>query len=390
MPVVIRPDPAIVGKSEDRPASGRDFFDRLFNEDNSRTILQTSVTDTDVGTVVPFKSGFVRTVLRAWQQHLHLELRPDDVWLAVLVQFSFFVNGHAEALRHHFVAHEGKRRLTVAMAFLTDRLVALARQQMVDPDLCDWMLPTFSTTLPHDRLTAAAVFLGTMQQYFGYGLCIDCGFPSVTLRGERGDWAELAKRVARLAEFDDAGAAGDVTEWSRALGVAVGMMVESFDRPADDDVGEFWMRACHSAGSEMSGGVTTLSGWLTTFCWWRADGSRQKAYDDAELASMWQEDWRRLRLRGVNFPVIDQDEVPVGITRVPVTFYGDKDAEGKDTQTILLAGSTGMKIIDGEATRVSPFSSWWLLGEPEGSTSQSITTSCEGPEKESTFGRTCA
>ncbi|KAF6844544.1 hypothetical protein CMUS01_01022 [Colletotrichum musicola] len=331
MPVVIRPDPTNVGKNEDRAASGRGFFDRLFNEDNRRTILQTSVKDADVGTVVPFKYGFVRTVLRAWQQHLHLELRPDDVWLAVLVQFSFFVNGRAEALRHHFVAHEGKRRLTVDMAFakieevdmafLTDRLVALARQQMVNPDLCDWMLPTFSTTLPHDRLTVAAVFLGTMQQYFGYGLCIDCGFPSVTLQGERGDWAELAKRVARLAE------------------------------PADDDVGEFWMRACHSAGSEMSGGVTTLSGWLTTFCWWRADGKRQKTYDDAELASMWQEDWRRLRLRGVDFPVIDQDEVPVGITRVPITFYGDKVAEGKDTETVLLAGSTGMKIIDAEATR---------------------------------------
>lgn len=152
-----------------------------------------------------------------------------------------------------------------------------------------------------------------MQQYFGYGVCIECGFPSITLQGERGDWAELAKRVARLAEFDDAGAAGDMTEWSRALGVAVGMMVESFDRPADDNVREFWMRARHSAGSKMSGGVTTLSGWLTAFCWWRADGIRQKAYDDAELASMWQEDWRRLRLRGVDFPVIDQDEVPVGI-----------------------------------------------------------------------------
>ncbi|TKW56788.1 hypothetical protein CTA1_6889 [Colletotrichum tanaceti] len=104
-------------------------------------------------------------------------------------------------------------------------------------------------------------------------------------------------------------------------------MVDSFDRPADDEVRDSWMHACHSAGATMSGGVVTLSVWLTAFCWWRADGSRQKAYDDAELASLWHEDWRRLRLSEVGFPVIDQDDVSVGISRVTVTFYRDGEVE---------------------------------------------------------------
>jgi hypothetical protein len=43
-------------------------------------------------------------------------LRPDDVWLAVTTQFSFYVGGHAEALRKQFVAHEGKVELVLENA----------------------------------------------------------------------------------------------------------------------------------------------------------------------------------------------------------------------------------------------------------------------------------
>ncbi|KAH0431037.1 hypothetical protein CcaCcLH18_07342 [Colletotrichum camelliae] len=151
----------------------------------------------DDGTIVACQNGFVYSVLRAWKQHLHLELRPDDVWLAVLVQFRFFINGpgRAEALRNHFLSHEGQRALVVEvgpgqavnsfdMAAITEHFVVLLRKHLVDPNLADWMLPTFSTTLPRDRSTAAAVSLGTMKQYFDYNVRITCGFPSITLVGE--------------------------------------------------------------------------------------------------------------------------------------------------------------------------------------------------------------
>ncbi|GKT47891.1 uncharacterized protein ColSpa_08072 [Colletotrichum spaethianum] len=61
-------------------------------------------------------------------------------------------------------------------------------------------------------------------------------------------------------------------------------MVASFDRPDDVDARGFWARACHSASGNMSGRVVHLSGWLTAFFWWRADGATQKAYSDKELA----------------------------------------------------------------------------------------------------------
>ncbi|KAH9230888.1 hypothetical protein K456DRAFT_1773562 [Colletotrichum gloeosporioides 23] len=359
MPTVIRPHPEV----------------RISAEDQSRESVKTSVSDAD-GTIVACENGFVYSVLRAWQQHLHLELRPDGVWLAVLVQLGFFINGpgRAEALRHHFVAREGQRTLVVEvgpgqtvnsfdMAAITEHFVFLLRRYLVDPNLADWLLPTFSTTLPRDRSTVAAVFLGTMKQYLNYNVSVTCGFPSITLLGEASDWVELARCVARLADFNTDTLDRDgssISEWSRCLVIVVEWLIASFDRPDDVDVRDFWTHACHSGGAGMSGGVVHLSGWLTVFCWWRADGTRQKAYSDEELAReySWHErDWERLYLSGVGFPVIDQGEIPTGLTTVPITFeLGEKGLEKDEMmEMILLAGSGGMKVLDSEGARVAPF-----------------------------------
>ncbi|KAK7926787.1 hypothetical protein PG985_003785 [Apiospora marii] len=303
MPVIIRPKPGPAGTSRHSPAAdGWTLLNKTSNRDSHREMLSTSVSEADHGAVIPYQSGFIETILRAWKQDMHLELRPDDVWLAVLTQLSFFVNGpgRAEALRHHFVAHKGQQRLVVEygdtkairdidVSFLTERFVGLARDRLVDPGLADWLLPVFTTTLPHDRTVSAAVFLGTIRQYFRYDAMMDCGFPSVTLHGERSDWVALTAGVARLADFAaclDNEDADSLRQWSRCLGVAIGRMVDSFDRPDDADVRDFWMRACHTAGEEGSGDTVILSGWLTAFAWWRADGTRQRSFTEARVTEM--------------------------------------------------------------------------------------------------------
>jgi hypothetical protein len=48
-------------------------------------------------------------------------------------------------------------------------------------------MPTFSTTTVNDRTTAAILMMGSMQKYFSYTCCIECGIPSVTLLDERKD-----------------------------------------------------------------------------------------------------------------------------------------------------------------------------------------------------------
>ncbi|KAF5230216.1 hypothetical protein FANTH_13946 [Fusarium anthophilum] len=63
--------------------------------------------------ISPSENGFVWSAYHAYSQHTHLAIRPEDVWFSILTQISFFINANAGKLRSFFVAHEGKKELTV-------------------------------------------------------------------------------------------------------------------------------------------------------------------------------------------------------------------------------------------------------------------------------------
>ncbi|KAJ7153962.1 hypothetical protein C8R43DRAFT_1126629 [Mycena crocata] len=81
------------------------------------------------------------TIISAYNQHYALVLRPDDVWVAILTQFNFHVNANAEILPANFVAHDGKKQLTLRTAAFDDfgrlarEIVDLIEKNIVDPSL---------------------------------------------------------------------------------------------------------------------------------------------------------------------------------------------------------------------------------------------------------------
>ena len=101
--------------------SAYDEFSRI------ERIIQSSLTEEDLASypVEPSYNGFSDTVLRAYNQHHHLVLRPDDVWQAIILQFNFYVNAHAEDLRHLFVPHKGKKHLTVIVKVYSPPMIGL-------------------------------------------------------------------------------------------------------------------------------------------------------------------------------------------------------------------------------------------------------------------------
>ena len=132
MPVTVKPSSELVGRNSDKAVhSAEELLKktseawsvpyRRFNrrtskseEPENRPIIQSSFGDLDHATaVIPYGNGMVNGIIRAFQQDLHLVLRPDDVWLSILTQFSMFVNANAEQLRAHFVDHEGKKKLII-------------------------------------------------------------------------------------------------------------------------------------------------------------------------------------------------------------------------------------------------------------------------------------
>ncbi|KAF7557745.1 hypothetical protein G7Z17_g369 [Cylindrodendrum hubeiense] len=353
MPAVIKPQPSKVGRNQD-PAvrSPKELLANVSHHYSNLPVLHSSFADLESADaspdVVPYENGFVYTVLRAFQQDMHLELRPDDVWIAILSQLSFFVNSHSEELRD------------VDINMFIERLVNLVQAKLSNPAVADWMLPRFSTTTQTDATVAAMVFLGSLKQYFNYEMRIGCGFPSVTLLGTRDDWELLRQCISHLTDLGDF---QELRDWAAYLDCVLMYMIAGFDYPDAQEVKDFWMRAAHSAGQRASGGLISLSGWLTAFCLWQADGTLTRVYSDEELKQHLSTDnigeWARLELSGVSFPVIGRFSIPAAIVNFPVIVLDGFSEE----KTVVVAGLVGMEVGGTELSTAKPRPGWWLLHE---------------------------
>jgi hypothetical protein len=229
--------------------------------------------------VVPQRNGFVDTVVAAYCKHHALIIRPDDVWICIMTQFSLFVNGEdrAEKLRYLFVAHEGKKRLAIEMpgtsrydidfGLFACLMTGLIHENVIDPELREWCLPDFSTTTPNDVVVASVIMMASLKAYFEYFCDIECGLPRVTLLGERDDWAKIFERAGRLGRYGPEAAA-----WRDMLQPVLARFVKAFEPGYAESEGNlrFWQCVAdkHVGGS----GPSYLSGWITAFCAFDSQG----------------------------------------------------------------------------------------------------------------------
>lgn len=310
----------------------------------SRSLIQNSFSRRLFRTshVSASRHGFVWAVFHAYSGHHHLTLRPEDVWFSILTQLSFFVNAHAEELRSFFVSHEGQKELEVvdvgsleyadfgAMAL---RMTRLIEKNVVDEELRSWIMPDFSTTTESDQVVAAILMMGALQKYFSYKMSLLCGIPSVTLLGERGDWARMVTKLDKLRQLGD-----EPARFAQLLRPVLNHFVASFDRPEAPDVLAFWNKCAHkySGGS----GPTWLSGWITVFCFWDEDG--KLLVRETMHSSSSQEFESRETEFGLDDALsrrVDTDKVPSGYASVPVTV----DDNGDIFDAMMLAGSVGIQ-----------------------------------------------
>jgi Domain of unknown function (DUF4419) len=247
-------------------------------------IFMTSFADlTAASNVYPAGNGFVDTVVHAYNEHQHLYIRADDVWFAVLGQFSIYVNEHAaeyapllntsfldiapsatgylgprltpvSRFRDIFFSHEGDEPLEINAAKLDIRpngskmravdrrefyfkMTKLMTEKIKDPILRDWILPSFTTTTRDDLTVTAVLMMATFQKYFSYGSVMKCGLPSVTLLGQKSDWDKLKVKAGRLKTFGE-----EPTVWHKLLKPVLSRFVSPFDIPKAPETIDFWQK----------------------------------------------------------------------------------------------------------------------------------------------------
>ncbi|KAF4614650.1 hypothetical protein D9613_003406 [Agrocybe pediades] len=347
--------------------------------------------------IIPQSNGFVDTVLHAYNQHRVLVIRPDDVWLAILVQFGSFINANSETLRSQFVRHKGKKELTVKgdrrnvdYEELASKMTEKIEENVVDPTLRAWVLPDFSTTTVNDTTVCSIVMMATMKKYFTYKIQLLCGIPRVTLAGEKADWEKILVRLDKLKEYGLHAIA-----WYHLLHPIIVRFVRAFDAPDSEENLDFWQKVAHYSGG--GSGPRYLSGWITAFCVFDDEGKwlgnpikkdvkelpDARSLPIADFSATYTEitllpprirhfigdgaEQVYLKLDGVQYHFIDSQDVPSGYSEVDVLL----DDDGTEYKCMMVAGAVGMRVSSSEAggakDMVEPVAGWWMFTkQPEG------------------------
>lgn len=158
------------------------------------------------------RNGLVWSSFHAYSTHHHLTIRPEDVWFAIVTQISAYINANSEKMRDYFVSHDGQKKLevidcatlhTADFGKLSQQMALEIADNIKDPALREWVLPSFSTTTENDRIVGSVLLMGALQKYFSYGMTMLCGIPSVTLLGEVTDYEDILKRLDKLEEMGE-------------------------------------------------------------------------------------------------------------------------------------------------------------------------------------------
>lgn len=274
----------------------------------------------------------------AYDDHNHLYITPDSIWLTIMTQFATYLEKYAEALRSKFVDFEGQRTLTVYdngtlrtanYPSLIKAMVDQIGKHIKDQTVAKWAVPDFTTTTETDRTVGSLLLMSAMKKFFSYKMCLCCGLPVVTLMGTPDDWRQVRTRAARLLEFDTD--QKYMSLWHKVLdGVLEQFVVSAEGNP---NLG-WWNQISNVQGG--GSGPSYYSGWLTVFSIFGNNG----VWYGNPVPTAW--------------PVIDTDEMHSGIVTVNVTI----DDNGEKHETFFTAGVSGFMIL--HSTGIMPVSQWKL------------------------------
>ncbi|KJA17704.1 hypothetical protein HYPSUDRAFT_46029 [Hypholoma sublateritium FD-334 SS-4] len=305
------------------------------------------------------RNGFVQTVTMAYNDHHHLVIRPDDVWIAILSQFSIHVNKNQRELKDKFVSHNGQKKLVVTMSSNRDTadFGELARQMsgkiqenVLDPDLRKWMTPNFTTTTEDDTVVCSVMMMASMKSYFEYEMS-KCGIPRVTLEGERSDWVDLRSRIEKLETFGE-----EPRKWARLLRPIFDRFVSAFD--GDHDV-DFWNKV--SVHYSLGSGTRFLSGWITAFCVWDSEGQWQGEPSTEPIVRFGSTHFHpRREIDNVLYPSIDTQNIPMGFCQVDVKVNDDYGS----TECVMMSGHMATLVEGQHRDMVKPLPSWFIFVKP--------------------------
>ncbi|KAN0019394.1 hypothetical protein ACTFIU_002602 [Dictyostelium citrinum] len=299
--------------------------------------------------IIGSPNSFVYSAWDAYNNHHHLEIRPDNIWMAISTQFSFYINKFYKELGDRLVDFQNeKKELKVFTDYPIleapfEKLVMDMAEQIVnnikDPSIKDWIIADFSTTTPSDKIAYGAVLMSITKKYFYYSISSNCGLPKVTLNGSVDDWINLKERAIRLKEFNNK--EDHMNKWLGYLLPVLDNFIESSRGNPDKE----WWNKIVDYRSRSGGGI--LTGWLSVFCVFDDDGNFQDNSSTALCRDKSETIW----------PKVSENYIPYGYTSTPISLT---DFDGTKYNSTIYSGHLTQKI---DGTKISPLIDWLIVAD---------------------------
>lgn len=319
---------------------------RAFKREHcSKVLLETNFSATVEASQ---SNGFVHTAIRCYNEHHNLVIRPDDIWLAIMTQFSYYINRSVEEYRNKFVHFNNRQKLSVTIDgslrsasydhFVT-KILEKIDENLIDLTVKDWVLPNFSTTTKNDIVSSGVVFMATTKQYLQLQGDLKCGIPNITLEGTTADWESIAYRIEKLKDFT-------LIKWYEMLKTIVREFIAAKNNRPNI---KFWNRMCHRIGGGSGQGY--LSGWLSVFSVYDENGNWVTEANISDVCKSCGHD-----SEGEPWPFVDIAKIPAGIVNVEVEIV---DASGVQNYCMMFSGHLGYDVLDDHIT-MQPQIGWGM------------------------------
>jgi hypothetical protein len=257
-----------------------------------------------------------------------LVIRPQDVWLTILKQLSFYLRKHKDDgdVIASWDNLEGQTTEAWSMYYIRGLDIWARNQFNIRSKanwLADWVRPDF-TTVSNDpngmivnsseAMLANALMMASSSPSKEDFPAFPCrnGIPSITLEGTLDDWKNILTKVELLAKFGD-----QPRTYSRLLRPILSRFVQTFERPNDPAIRLFWNDIVTATPRQNLCQTTELiTGWINAFYMWDPAGNLAITAAVASSAEA-------VQLDGMTFPWRQGRDTPISNSHAPLCMADD-------------------------------------------------------------------
>lgn len=200
-------------------------------------------------------NGLLNTMMIAYNEHTPLTLRPDDLWITIVIVFMKYIDRNLPDGKQKLLEVDVEDLNFSSMDFWLDFTESLRLK--MGTDIADSIIPTFSTTTTTDRIITNIALMSGFKKMFLYQGTQCCGLSEITLEGTEEDWSNLITKTKQLFTFGDS----ILTNWSELLIPILEQFHNLYMGKVDED---FWQRIC-TYKTRGSGGDKYFRGWFLVF-----------------------------------------------------------------------------------------------------------------------------